>query len=330
MSCAEHSARILIPIAATAVYSSVQHQARTWSSKWKLATTCLGLVIFTGIFITKFQGGLVGSAFFQLNTMPFPECLDYMNALVVKYDIAQEWFELIPLIMNDAFIIWHAWVVFKQRCWAMYISIGLFLSTLAVALAYLGINSKPDVRLTASLSNSEVSYFLYLATTILSFVTNLVATSFIGQTLQVHLKFLHSNMDNKQCQSFQLWQIVLLLVDAGAVYGVLQLLNIITSLAVKPDQFAAAIFSDVIGTIYLSISPVYPAFTIALIHGPFSIVGVHQTVNSLQISSLAVWLDAPQQPNLLKVFHIVIASHAMYLLSAFGFCDSHILCPLLI
>ncbi|KAG6886380.1 hypothetical protein C0992_004302 [Termitomyces sp. T32_za158] len=56
------------------------------------------------------------------------------------------------------------------------------------------------------------------------------------------------------------------------------------SAAIIGNQVAADFTVNVVEDIYFSISAVYPALTIALIHGPFSIAGVHNTVQSLRIS----------------------------------------------
>ncbi|KAG5726755.1 hypothetical protein E4T56_gene15185 [Termitomyces sp. T112] len=279
---------ILAPVAATVVYYSSQNKAQTWSSRWQSATTFLGLVMLTGLWVTIFQIGLVGYIFFQPSTVPLPKQLDIMHTATVKWTIIENWLTLIPPIINDAFIIWRAWVLFERRRWAFYVSIGLYLLTLIVTLVFLGIYSNPDILLAAVLSDSAAQTFLLVATTIMSFVTNFVATSFIGRTLWVHLRFLRMNMNAQHQQFFRLWHIINLLVDAGAVYSILQLLYIVPTITVNANQLAAQIFLDAVGMIYFSISTVYPALTIALIRGPFSIVGVHETVNSLQIPSLGV------------------------------------------
>ncbi|KAG6872597.1 hypothetical protein C0992_009457, partial [Termitomyces sp. T32_za158] len=96
-------------------------------------------------------------------------------------------------------------------------------------------------------------------------------------------EILKRNLDSQQRQSFKLWHILYLLADAGALYAIFQLLNIVMGVAIG-NQVAAGIAVDIVETIYFSISAVYPALTIALIHGPFSIAGVHDTVQSLRVS----------------------------------------------
>ncbi|KAH0584761.1 hypothetical protein H2248_008043 [Termitomyces sp. 'cryptogamus'] len=115
-----------------------------------------------------------------------------IHILIGKWSVAQIWLECIPPIMNDFFIVWRAWVIFERRRWALYVLIGLCLSTLVLTFVLLlmfqkSSNYHGDMIIPLSIFELTIPVasivLQQLGTTSLSAVTNFVATFFIGWTL---------------------------------------------------------------------------------------------------------------------------------------------------
>ncbi|KAG6848514.1 hypothetical protein H0H93_016400 [Arthromyces matolae] len=93
-----------------------------------------------------------------------------------------------------------------------------------------------------------------------------------------HFKLLPRNNKLQIRKSFNVWRVLALLVESGAVYGVLQLITVILSFAISYNEYYALLVFDVAANIYYSFSFVYPALTLYLIHGPLSLAGTHESV----------------------------------------------------
>ncbi|KAG6906769.1 hypothetical protein DXG01_012181 [Tephrocybe rancida] len=121
----------------------------------------------------------------------------------------------------------------------------------------------------------------------LSCATNLVATTFIAWTMWQQLRFLKKHIEGHKQQLFGTWHILALLVESGAIYGLVQFIFSVMRIAVDPIKEEVAncalyMFSGV----YFSISFVYPALTLFIVHESLSINAVHSTVMSLRGSQV--------------------------------------------
>ncbi|KAG6848550.1 hypothetical protein H0H93_016009 [Arthromyces matolae] len=178
--------------------------------------------------------------------------------------------------------------------WITPFNNALILTSTVLTIVVLSIYSNANFLLQSGEDNSKTLLLLSIAPTIASLLTNSIATSFVGyrlwyvnnlgylQTLKpdrAHMKFLKKNLEGRSQRLFQLKHILSILVDTGFVYAVLQLCVIILNVVSNDDigdalENAFRIFTN----IYYSISFVYPALTIALIRGQFSIAGIHESV----------------------------------------------------
>ncbi|KAG6835419.1 hypothetical protein H0H93_001624 [Arthromyces matolae] len=172
---------------------------------------------------------------FSPSSLSNPERKTKINIALAELVIAQNWFQ--PVV-NDDFIIWRAWVLFGRRRWALYLSITLAtLNTISTVLLLAWYSHVFD---------ADLNVLILRGATIPSLVSNVVATSYIGYTLWMHAKTINKSMGSRGRRPFGVKRILFLLVETGVVYAVLQLC-----------------------TIVLNGSFVYPALTLALIHGPF-------------------------------------------------------------
>ncbi|KAG6819659.1 hypothetical protein H0H93_009788 [Arthromyces matolae] len=107
----------------------------------------------------------------------------------------------------------------------------------------------------------------------------------LSSTVQKHTRFL-SKMDYQNRQRFQLKRVLWVLVDAGAVLALLKLIcvlgQIISFQSNKSGVFACAIDVQMHTVLLL----VYPALTISLISGPFSIVGSYESTHLMSPVSM--------------------------------------------
>ncbi|KAG6834378.1 hypothetical protein H0H93_010039, partial [Arthromyces matolae] len=90
------------------------------------------------------------------------------------------------------------------------------------------------------------------------------------------------------------WRVLALLVESGAVYGVLQLINVVIVFGISYDQSSLVLVYDIMAVIFYSISFVYPALTLFLIHGASSLAGPQESIISAVISDD---LGSQERPN---------------------------------
>ncbi|KAG6808423.1 hypothetical protein H0H92_004158 [Tricholoma furcatifolium] len=176
--------------------------------------------------------------------MPLAERTVLADAIVNPSYSALEWFSQLPVVVNDALIIWRAWVIFSKTRWALYILIPTWIATAGP----MPIN--PNM---AAIIASNIAF----TSQCLSLATNFLATSFIGSIL---------------------WSVNSQISDDW-VQDVFhsKLVSVATARIATADSEGIDIFNS----IYAMISAMYPTITTFLIHGPFSMVGIHDTVTEI-------------------------------------------------
>ncbi|KAG6914487.1 hypothetical protein DXG01_016961 [Tephrocybe rancida] len=93
-----------------------------------------------------------------------------------------------------------------------------------------------------------------------------------------------ANLGEQYQRMFKLRSILVLLVDSGASYMVLQSTFLGMYMAKAYIQSTSFLWAfGVLNALYTCISFVYPAITIFLVHGPFSIVSIHDTAMAFSI-----------------------------------------------
>ncbi|KAG6817170.1 hypothetical protein H0H93_007436 [Arthromyces matolae] len=119
----------LVPISSTVAISFARRKGQM-VARIQLAIALLGILLFTAFLANVLAQAYIFLRFFTLRSTSFSQRAETINALIVKCNVVDQWLTLIPPVVNDAFIIWRAWVVFEKRRWALYLSIVLNTLTL--------------------------------------------------------------------------------------------------------------------------------------------------------------------------------------------------------
>ncbi|RDB26947.1 hypothetical protein Hypma_005026 [Hypsizygus marmoreus] len=173
--------------------------------------------------------------------------------------------QLLPII-SDAVVMWRAWVLFPERRWVMLVPFALWIGTIATALAYLGLSTTVSAIVAPELVIAD----LFSANIALSMATNGFATLLIAS----HRKIVIDKLGLSRRQS-PVQNVLLLLVESGAVYCMLQLVTLIMS--VVPDSeggegSARYIAGQVFVATYIVLSAMYPTIVVVLVNAQRSIL----------------------------------------------------------
>ncbi|KAG6916160.1 hypothetical protein DXG01_008174 [Tephrocybe rancida] len=254
---------------------------RRQTSRITLTICASGLTAFTLMIVVRlWDVATLVEVFLDRTTSLAERHATYLSKEIIPAR-AINWLQFIPPVLNDAFIIWRAWVIFQRRKWALYLSVILCLSTFALTLVFLILYASAAGNVEDWNGRSKRIHALSATFSGLSISTNLVATSFIGWTLWSHLKFIKNASGSRHPQMFKVPRVLMLLVDSGALYMTLQITRFVLQFALDS--------TNVTYYILCCIQLVYPSITMVLIHGPFSIAGAHDTVMSVYDSRDSTW-----------------------------------------
>ncbi|KAF9060123.1 hypothetical protein BDP27DRAFT_1334855 [Rhodocollybia butyracea] len=126
------------------------------------------------------------------------------------------------LIIADIFVVWRAWAVWADKKIVKWILLITMVANTALMLA----DTVENVELgTSSTSNDSIT--LDWASLLLSFSLNILATCLIAYRGWTHRRAMQSISGQKNKTVAE--EIILLLVESGAIYALLQLMGIIMS-----------------------------------------------------------------------------------------------------
>ncbi|RDB27855.1 hypothetical protein Hypma_002307 [Hypsizygus marmoreus] len=209
---------------------------------------------------------------------PLPAKVDRYRWKVFPLNLIIVWAnELVP-IFSDAVIIWRSWVIFERQKRAMIGPLVLWLGTIATAFAYLGLSSSYEG--VQNLNTSSVQQYLFTANIALSLATNATATMLIGYRLWMHRKSVAGILG----PTTTVLNILVILVESGVLYCLLQLVTLIMSIAPdggtggvpgSAEWVAAQIFSAA----YFEISAMYAVVIIVLVNARRSITDTYGLSN---------------------------------------------------
>jgi len=146
-----------------------------------------------------------------------------INPKLAPFNITEAWTEQIGLLINDAVVIWRAWVLYSDKPIVLFSLCLTFSATLATSFASLVLISRVisvqatanDVSSSGIATQASMADILNTAATSLSLATNLFATSLIFFQLWKHRRFNH-RFGLHSLTSSQ--RIMLLLVEAGFIF----------------------------------------------------------------------------------------------------------------
>jgi len=189
----------------------------SWA-RWALLAALLVTVLTSVVFqLFQFTADFAIVAA-HLNSWQAPVAVNIKTA---PFDIASDWPQQISLLTNDIVVIWRAWVLYRDRPIVLFSLCLIFCATVATSFASLALVSQISISKTVSPSGisfrSSMAETLNNFATVLSFTTNLFATTLILIRLWKHRRFMdHSGFHHNSLTPSQ--RIMLFLVEAGFIF----------------------------------------------------------------------------------------------------------------
>ncbi|KAK7450587.1 hypothetical protein VKT23_012896 [Stygiomarasmius scandens] len=215
--------------------------------------------------------------------LPLAPRLQLSNLKVVRLVKYVNWSQTLNVLCGDSVVVWRAWAIWNGD--NLFVNFGLTITMLAniIINIYSAAIYEPLVEPTATDNAMSV------AAVFLSFGVNFLATSLIYLKAWLHRRTKKVAFKEKNVRRSDVDQVLLLIIESGAVYCVVQLvypvLNsiLLYSPETAPDSpLVTAV--NVFGPIYSGITVIYPMAVIILIHSRRSVVA-EVTRGTIQVSS---------------------------------------------
>lgn len=181
--------------------------------------------------------------------------------------VAIAWIASLVPILNDAVIIWRAWVLFPMQKWWACISVFLWMSTVVTRVTQLAFLARP-LGVKGFLSGTNhLTTKLVTACVSLSLATNVVATSSIAYGLWRHRKLLAAyHSEGKRGDHVQ--KTLGLLVESGAVFCILQFITLIlNAFPFRLPYSKVNLAAEAFHASYTELSAMYPTLVMFLAKG---------------------------------------------------------------
>ncbi|KAF9073351.1 hypothetical protein BDP27DRAFT_1318752 [Rhodocollybia butyracea] len=190
------------------------------------------------------------------------------QSILLVWDVISIWLAYVIYLVADGMIVWRAWAVWMDNR-------GVKLTLAFLMFADIGVDLAAGVTDTRTrILGGQETQTLDWVNVALSFTINVVATSLIGFQAWIYHESVKKTVSIRK--KTRLEEILLLLLESGAIFGIVQLLDIIFSILDSKDTVLPTVdlASQLIGNLY----PYAAAFN------PVAIYVVVQTQNTYEHS----------------------------------------------
>ncbi|KAE9388294.1 hypothetical protein BT96DRAFT_981098 [Gymnopus androsaceus JB14] len=136
------------------------------------------------------------------------------NMKIVAVDILEDWSGNFILLIADTAIVWRAWALWSENRLIKWTLLIILLADIGVNIADAIVDTKIDLKL-----NIDNAATLDWVSIVLNLTVNIVATLLIAHRAWTHHQLIHAILRNKKTQ---VEAILLLMVESGAIFGVVQ------------------------------------------------------------------------------------------------------------
>jgi hypothetical protein len=254
--------------------SMVIYRRRGFSSRttvFMFAATAFNFLLFNLNVGGQLSGFIlfIRKALIETVDLPLTERRSIVNDALRIPNTIQFWGANLTVVVSDMIVIWRAWTLFQDHeRWIIVVPCILWLGTLAMNFSYLIPLSTPTGYLRYSESDSASSKVI--TTISLSVATNALTTIIIGYKLWCYRADIVRNLGLSRCAS-PVQKILILLVESGVVYCMIQIGYLVTSLHADPNLFGVVVFAQ----LYSAVSAIYPTAVIVLVESQRSMVDVY-------------------------------------------------------
>ncbi|KAE9400040.1 hypothetical protein BT96DRAFT_1099183 [Gymnopus androsaceus JB14] len=141
------------------------------------------------------------------------------NMKTAVMEILEEWSGSFIILIADMAIVWRAWALWSENRLIKWTLLMILLTDIGINIADAIVDTKTYLK-----SNANNTVALDWVSTVLNLTVNIVATLLIAHRAWTHHQITHAVLHNKKTQ---VEAIPLLMVESGAIFGVVQLSIII-------------------------------------------------------------------------------------------------------
>ncbi|KAF8919240.1 hypothetical protein CPB85DRAFT_1278177 [Mucidula mucida] len=257
---------------------TLDHPLKSKAAKFLLGAILLLFVSTTSQFVFDMIFILQQiKAYIMATDVPLAERRSRYIARFLSLRIAAVWPVMVNFMISDIIVVWRAWVLYPNR-----MAIRAILAVVTLADAFLWFYSQGLVSTHANEPNSPTTdQQISTASTFMSLGANVVGTVCIAAKAFAHQRSVKAAWRNEgSARRGDVSRILFVLVETGAIFAVVQLLDGITGqvdlVALTPLDLA----TDVIGKAAIYLAAILPTATVIIVRS-------HQSVEtwSLQDSS---------------------------------------------
>ncbi|KIK61397.1 hypothetical protein GYMLUDRAFT_243575 [Collybiopsis luxurians FD-317 M1] len=181
----------------------------------------------------------------------------------ILWDNMSIWSETVNIILSDLIVVWRAWVLFRGKFWKGILAIFMTANIVINIADCIYDTIQDGNQAIAVTTGTNIMDAISIA---VSLATNILATVMIVVKALVHFRFLQQASSASWRQSQPL-NIMLLLIECGAVFCAFQILGVISfGLNTLPGGFGFVIFVTSAEYLFNLVSALYPVAVFILIH----------------------------------------------------------------
>ncbi|KAF8073542.1 hypothetical protein FPV67DRAFT_1737259 [Lyophyllum atratum] len=233
----------------------------TTSTSFLLTTTywCCLLTVYT----IQIQGALITSA----GTLDHAVIAGVSNRIAGP-ELVQAWITQTLFIISDGVVLWRTWALYSERRWTFLAPCALFVGTIATSLTYLVLQSNVSAIINNGRGNAGdlqlTTTRLFTASLALSLASNLTSTLLILYKLWSYLRF-RRKMGLKSRSTSPVHRVMVVLVESGFTYFVIQAFTFILSFIQNTEITAATVVSGTLQSILTMGTAMYPSIIVVLV-----------------------------------------------------------------
>jgi len=256
---------ICVPLFSVSTIIFIQRRVKAFKTWAMFGTTILSFLLISAHWVAN----AIGSAIVNWKTLTATIIRRSANdAAVLKFkrDVIMNWTILGLLVVNDSIIVWRAWVLCASRRSLVIGPLMLLLATFATSLAFLSLTSNRGGYDAFYAHGEAVRGALLYASGALTAATNIASTLLIAYRLWAYRKEWKVGVRGSSYAQ----RILLMIIESGALYGILQLLDIFTFKKPVAAATLRAFYQAVVWEMYVHTTAMYPTIVLLLIEHELS------------------------------------------------------------
>jgi len=263
---------LLFSLSTASIHCQRVRSRATWTM---FGTTVLSFVLATLQWTTSFTQSTMQFRWRLLNLLVDPQAFNriYLTGGTGFFtgNQVENWLLLAVQLVTDCVVIWRAWVLCTRRRWLIIPPLVFLLGTAVTSFAFLGLDSKTHGTLVYS-TEERAKGALLNTTGTLSMATNLCSTLLIAYMLWLCRKTWNMCTEGGWSQA---QEVLLIIIESGAVYSVLQLIVVLTLNEQTEFGTPLSYFRTAVWKAYVQATAMYPTTVLLLSKQKRSLSNVH-------------------------------------------------------